>query len=142
MVFNTGPIAPESNPPINPEWYSPRANVIASMSLGTTTTVTTQITNQYVVGQSIRLLIPFYWGAQTLNNTQSYVIQIISDTQFVLGLNSLNSNPFMLAAKAPQYPQSPQCIPIGDINSGAINPNGLSNQSTVIPGSFIDISPN
>ena len=36
----------------------------------------------------------------------------------------------------------PQIIAIGDVNSGVVNTQGRINNTTYVPGSFIDISPN
>lgn len=139
--FNSGPIAPERNPPITPQYYSPRARFISAITLGITTTITTQDPNQFVVGQLVRLLIPSYWGSVQLNEVQGYVTQVLSDTQFVIDINSSDASAFGLSSSHPAVYQNPQVIPVGDVNTGPINSQGRSNQITNIPGSFIDISP-
>ena len=135
----SGPIAPESNPPINPQFYIPSVFNIAAISLGSTTTVTTTVNHNYVVGQLVRLTIAQPFGSFQLNEQQALVITIPSSNQVVLNLNSTNSNPFV--ANPSLSLTQPQIMAIGDVNSGTINANGRQNTGTFIPGSFIDISP-
>lgn len=133
-----GPIAPENNPPIHPEYYLPSVFFISAISLGLTTTVTTSVNHNYVVGQSVRLLIPPTYGSYQLNELTAYVINIPAPNQVILNLNSTNSNAFI---PNPLYgPIKPQIVAVGDINSGPISTNGR-NVQTYIAGSFINISP-
>lgn len=137
--FFSGPNAPERNPPIHPEYYIPRVFDISAISSGTITTVTTSLNHNYVIGQNVRLLIPFFYGASPLNEQTGIVISIPAPNQVVLNLNSIGSNPFIAS---PSYVSTPaQIVAIGDVNSGAINAHGRCHTSTFIPGSFIDISP-
>lgn len=133
-----GPVAPESNPPINPQYYEPSRFVISAISLGKTTLVTTSISNNYVVGQNIRLLIAPTYGANQLNNKTGYVLSILSSTQVEVGINSQNTDAFNPSGTGTTQPQ---IIAIGDINSGQTNASGPSATITYIPGSFINISP-
>lgn len=145
---NEGPKAPERNPPINPQYYVPRVFYINAISEGTTTTITTTLPHNYVVGQIIRLIIPPTFGARQLNEQQGQVISIPAPDQVVTTIYSQGIDPFIAT---PIYgPTPPQIIPIGDINNGTIN--GTITQGparttqvpltgTVIPGSFIDVSP-
>lgn len=134
----SGPIAPESNPPIEPQYYLPSVFTISALSLGPSTTVTTAINHNYVVGQIIRLLIPQPYGSYQLNEQEGLVTSIPTANQVVVNINSSTANAFI-------YPIAneltlPQIIPIGDINSGQTN-TGRTNNLTFIPGSFINISP-
>lgn len=134
-----GPIAPYNNVPIEPTWYQPRRFVISAVSLGQTTTITTTTDMDYVVGQLVRLLIPRPYGCTQLNNAEAYVISIPADNQVELALDSsLNVNSFISAS----YIEGPQIVAIGNINTGTTNSSGRTNNSTFIPGSFINISPN
>ena len=54
----SNPTPPYSNPPINPQYFQPNAFVISNISFGQSTTVTTVLNNNFVIGQEIRLLIP------------------------------------------------------------------------------------
>ena len=131
-----GPVPAYSNPPINPQYYEPSRFVISNISLGVTTLVTTSIDHNYVVGQTVRLLIPFGYGAYQLNEVPGNVLSIPTTNQVVLDINSNGSDAFLPGS----LNQNPQIIAIGDVNSGTIN-NSRSNLGTFIPGSFIDISP-
>lgn len=132
-----GPIAPENNPPINPEYYLPRVFEISALTLGSTTTVTTSLNHNYVIGQLIRLLIPLTYGSYQLNEKTGYVISIPAPNQVVVDINSQNANPFQIGSTTTRA----QIVPVGDVNTGAINTQGRINNGTFIPGSFINISP-
>ena len=131
------------NPPIKPQYYAPNAFTIASISLGATTTVTINPTfygasNNFVVGQLVRLVIPPFYGSYQLNNKLGYVIAIPAPDQVTLGIDSLGANQFIAS---PAYgPTVPQIIPVGDVNTGQINTGRIGNL-TFIPGSFLNISP-
>lgn len=143
-AFVTGPIAPESNPPIEPQYYQPSEFVITAITLGQSTTVTTAtspfgVTNNYVVGQLVRFIIPFTYGTVQLNEQTGYVTSLPNTNQVVVNIDtSKNYNAFIAS---PSYgPTKPQLIPIGDVNTGQINTGRTGNQ-TYILGSFINISP-
>ena len=139
--INAGPIAPERNPPIEAEFYSPSRFVIEAISYGKTTTITTAIPHNYVKGQLVKFLIPQYYGARQLNNRQGYVIAIPSVSQVVVNIISLSFSPFgFVGVPAPYKNNVPQIIAVGDINNGVINSNGRVMNGTYVPGAFIDIS--
>ncbi len=48
------PIPPYSNVPINAQYYEPSQFVITAVALGVTTTITTQVDHNIVVGQQCR----------------------------------------------------------------------------------------
>ena len=133
----TGPIPPFSNPVIEPQFYSPSRLTITAIALGINTTVTTITNHEYVIGQEIRLIIPYGSGCRQLNEQTGDVISIPNPNQVVVNINSTKSDPFVTTP----YRNLPQIIPIGDVNSGQINANGPKNVGTFIPGSFINISP-
>lgn len=142
--FITGPIAPESNPPIHPLWYLPSNFKISAIAIGTTTTVTTTssvsapATNNFVVGQRVRFHIPITYGTRELNEKTGFVIAKPASNQVVVDIDSTKFTQFIAS---PAYgPTPPQISAIGDINSGQINPLPYK-QKTFIPGSFIDVSP-
>ena len=143
-----GPIAPENNPPIMPAFYLPRVFYIEAIALGSTTLITTTLPHNYVIGQTIRLVIPPTYGARSLNERQGIVIAIPAPNQVLTTIYSQGIDPFI---PTPTYgPTPPQILPIGDINNGGINNTFLIAQSGTtgipqticfIPGSFIDVSP-
>lgn len=139
MPYFNQPTAPESNPPIEPGFFSPSVYEITAISLGVTTTITTAADHNYVVGQLVRLHIPSTYGSYQLTEQQGYVLSIPTDDSVVVGINSTNSNSFV--SSPPYGPTKPQICAIGDISSGAINATGRVNNGTTVPGAFINTSP-
>lgn len=135
-ILLQGPVPPENNPPINPQYYSPRVFVITAITLGVTTTVTTALDVNLVIGQLVRLLIPQFCGCTALDEQTGYIISIPEPNQVVVNINSLGLNVFVSTPSNIQ----PQLVPIGDINTGSINLIP-STEQTYISGSFINISP-
>lgn len=133
----TGPIAPYNNPPIEPQFFQPSQFFISAITLGQTTTVTTSVNNNYVIGQLCRLLIPYAYKSIGLNEQTGYVIEIPAPNQVILKINSTGMDAFVNA----NQPTKAQIVAVGDINTGAINANAPFNYSTLIPGSFENISP-
>ena len=131
------PVPAYSNPPIEPEFYIPSRFVISGVTLGQTTTVTTTVDMNYVVGQEVRLLIPSSFGCFQLNGLKGYVLSLPSSNQVVISIDSSVNVDAYIASSATTVAQ---IIAIGDINSGVINSNGRNFNGTYIPGSFIDIS--
>jgi hypothetical protein len=134
-----GPIAPENNPRIEPQYYLPSKFNISAIALGTFTTVTTAANNNYVVGQQVRLLIPQGYGSTQLNGTFGYVTSVPAPNQVVVAINSNGANAFISSPS--ETNQNAEIIAIGDINTGVTNSQGRANNGTFIPGSFINISP-
>jgi hypothetical protein len=135
LIF--GPIAPESNPPINPQYYLPSVFDISAIVLGRFTTITTSVDHNYVIGQSIRLLIPSTYGAFQLNGISGNVIAIPALNQVTVTIDSTQANAFFVGSTTTPA----QILAIGDVNTGPINAQGRLNNGTFIHGSFIDISP-
>lgn len=140
-----GPQAPESNPPIEPQFFVPNNFTITAIALGRSTTVTLANTfygssPNYVIGQQVRFLIPSFYGASPLSGQQGLVIALPAANQVTVNIDtSINYNAFK---PTPSYgPTPPQLLPIGDVNTGTINSSGRLNNGTFIPGAFINISP-
>jgi hypothetical protein len=138
MTVISYPIPPYSNVPIEPQWYQPSRFVISAITLGQTTTITTTEDMNYVIGQLVRLIIPPTFGSRKLNEQQGYVISIPAANQVTLDIYSANVDPFINSSA----PTQAQILAIGDINQGAINSSGRTNNGTAVLGSFINISPN
>lgn len=132
-----GPVPPFTNPPINPQFYQPSNFVISAISLGLTTTVTTSVVLNFVVGQLCRLIIPPASGTRELNEMQGIVLSLPTTSSVELNINSSGFTPFILTSISTPA----QIKPIGDYNQGQINTSNINNL-TNIPGSFINISPN
>ncbi len=134
-----GPTPAYNNPPINPQYFKPSRFVISALTIGPTTTVTTSVDHNYVIGQLVRLLIQPTYGAYPLNEKVGYVIEIPSADEVVITIDSVGANPFI---SSPTYgPTEPQIVAIGDINTGVISSTGRFIPTTTIPGSFENISP-
>lgn len=132
------PIPAYQNVPIEPQFYQPRRFVISNVTLGTTTLVTTVVDHDYVIGQQVRLIIPAEFGCYQLNEAFGYVLSVPTTTSVEVAIDSSkNVDPYIAATSN----QEPAILAIGDVNTGAINTQGRINQTTYIPGSFIDISP-
>lgn len=138
--FETGPIAPENNPPINSQYYSPKNVPILSiqpLSYGISQVITT-VPNEFVIGQLVRFDIPNGCGMELLNGVQGYVIFISGNELFFIDVDTSSLASFNPTGNPRQVPQ---VIPIGDTNSGAINASGRINNTIYINGSFINVSP-
>ena len=132
-----GPTPPYNNLPIEPENYKPRRFVISAIALGQTTTITTSTNHDYVIGQQVRLIIPFDCQSYQLNEKTGFVINIPAANQVILDIDSSqNVNPFVYAVSN----EYPQILAIGDNNFGFSNPSGRLLNNTTIDGAFINIS--
>lgn len=137
------PIPPYSNLPINPQFFQPNVFFISNILLGDTTIITTSVNQNYVLSQLIKLIIPFKYGCQGLNGRSGYVISIPAPNQVEIDIYSRNIdifNPFPTFLPF-ESQTKPQILAVGDTNNGQINSNGRVLNSTIIPGSFINISP-
>lgn len=139
-----GPVADETNPPIEPQNFKPSRFPITAISLGRTTTVTLGsafgVTNNYVIGQLVRFLIPNTYGTRQLNEQQGYVISIPTSNQVTVNVDTSQNCDAFIAS--PAYgPTAPSMMAIGDINTGIISSTGASIPTTTIPGAFQNISP-
>lgn len=137
MSWLKGPTPPYNNPPIEPQYYKPKQFFISGITLGPTTIVTTTLDMDYVIGQEVRLIIPFTFGCRQLNGLSAFVLSIPASNQVELDIFSGGGDAFTPSSATTR----PQILAIGDINSGAINRHGRNHQHTYIPGSFRDISP-
>lgn len=137
--YSTGPIAPYRNVPVEPQYFQPSVFPIAAITRGTTTIVTTDSDNNYVVGQLVRFTMPAAFGIRQINEQQAYVIWIVSPTQFIVDLDSTQFDPFIPSPT--YYTTLPQVMAVGDNNSGVISRAGRSVPFTTIPGGFQNISP-
>ncbi len=132
------PIPAYSNVPIEAQFYQPSQFFISDITLGQTTTVTTTVDHNYVIGQQVRLLIPPSFGCIQLNNQTGFVITIPADDEVELDICSIGGDSYIASSATTKA----QILAIGDISSGVINSSGRAPTGTYIPGSFIDISPN
>jgi hypothetical protein len=141
-----GPVPAYNNLPIAPQNFQPSVFDIADITRGMTTTVTmdpstvggTTVYPNYVIGQQVRFLIPYFFGMRQINNQVGYVLSVPTSTSVVVDIDSRLYNSFI---SNPPYVITPaQIVAIGDVNSGDINSSGNSSTGTFIEGSFINIS--
>lgn len=137
MTVISYPIPAYQNVPIHTEYYQPSRFVISAITLGQTTTVTTEENNNYVIGQLCRLIIPPSFGCRQLNEVSGYVISVPASNQVVLDIYSAGGDPYIASSATTKA----QILAVGDVNSGVITNTGRTNNGTFIPGSFINISP-
>lgn len=131
------PIPPYQNLPIEPQNYQPRRFVISNIQLGTTTTVTTTDDMDYVIGQTVRLIIPETYGCRQLNESQGNVLSIPAPNEVEVSINSSqNVDQFQTSTQTTK----PQILAIGDVNTGYTSNNGPNVPLVAVPGSFINIS--
>jgi hypothetical protein len=129
----TGPVPPYSNVNIAPQNFQPSQFFISAIGLGSTTTVTTTVNNNYVIGQEVRLLIPPSFGCRQLDGQTGFVLSLPAQNQVQININSsVNVDPFIASSATTQ----PQIVAIGNINTG----NNDLVSSVTIPGAFINIS--
>lgn len=137
--FNA-PYAAESNPPIVPQYFRPGVFFVTDITKAKYAVVTTNVSNQYIVGQQVRFVIPNNYHMVQLNEQSGLVKAILSNVSFVVDIDTSQYNTFV---PSPVYgPTRPQVMAIGDINTGVpANVSGRINQGTTIPGAFINTSP-
>lgn len=135
-----GPVPAYSNPAIEPQYYQPSRFEISGITLGATTTITTTAATNYVIGQLVRISIPFPYRCFQLNGQQGYVLSLPTSTSVEVAINSTDYDSFDANPSSSTTP--PQITAIGDVNSGQVNSSGRANNVTYINGSFINISPN
>lgn len=138
--FNIGPQSGERNPPITADYYSPQLAVISSISSISqfATQVVTTEENEFVVGQIVRFIIPARDGMVQLNERQAIVTSITNSTTFIVDIDTTKMGTFNASTNTFQ---DPFVVPVGDINSGAINSSGRINNLLYISGSFKNIGP-
>ncbi len=91
----SGPVPLYANVPIHSDYYQPSRFEISDIDLGQTTIVTTSEDHNYVIGQTVRLLIPDPYGTYQLNYQQGYVISIPDDDQVEVNIDSSKYNSFI-----------------------------------------------
>lgn len=132
------PIPPYSNPPIEPQFYQPSRFVISNISLGVTTIITTTVNMNYVIGQLVRLIVPFSYGSRELNEREGNVISLPTTNQVEIDIDSSKNVSSFISSSATT---KAQILGVGDVNTGIISSTGQNIPTTNIPGSFINISP-
>lgn len=103
------------------------------------TVVTTSVDHGFVVGNVVQFFIPSQWGMTELNNLKGDVFGITSNT-ITVDIDSSEFTPFITpVVTLPNIVQSPQVVPVGDVNYGNYAPGRLPNLR--IPGAFRNTYP-
>lgn len=131
--FVIGPVPAESNPAIEPENYNPSRFEVTNISLGQTTTVTTELADDYYIGQQVRLLVPKKYGSYQLNQLVGYVISQPSSTQVVVTIDSSkNVNAFIPTPYTAVITAATQANPCVLTASNYFSPNQIVTISGVV----------
>ena len=120
-----------------PYLYFPGESVIASISLGNTTTVLTTSAHNMVVGQEVAFRITPNWGTFELNSLPNstipgspiygYVTAVTSYQSFTCNINSSSFTAFnanQTVASVAAGLKFPQVVAVGNINSGGVPYSG------------------
>lgn len=113
-----------------PNLYAPSVGFIAAITLGATTTIQTTAPSNIQVGQEVAFRIPTVWGTTQLNSLPNNIIpgspiygfvqSVTNSTTFVVNIVSstftaFNPNQVFANFSGEQFPQ---VVAVGDINSG------------------------
>lgn len=96
--------------------YMPAVRDILAITNANPAQVTTTFANSYVVGTIIRFVIPNNYGMTLLNGLQCTIIQLVSDTEFLVNVDTTDIDPFVIPTLQPgnNY-TSAQIVPIGEV---------------------------
>jgi hypothetical protein len=115
-----------------PSLYFPGANVITSITTGTTTTINTTSAHNFVVGQEVAFRVPTVWGTTQLNSLPNstipgspiygYVTSVTDYNTVVVNINSTGYTAFDSNQPFADYSgqQFPQIVAVGDVNTGGV----------------------
>ena len=119
-----------------PFLYAPGQSWISAITTGTTTTVTTTLPHNFVVGQEIGFSIPTAYGTSQLNTLPNAIIpgnpkyytvtSVTSSTIFVCNANSTAATAFNSNQTVASVPtsQPAEVFAIGTYNTGALQYSG------------------
>jgi len=138
MSAIVGPQPPFNNPVIAPQNFEPSNFEISALSLGVSSTVTTSVDHNFVLGQRVRIHIPKTYGTAQMNELDGTVTEIPSTASVIIDIDSTKFDAFIPSPSASI--STPQISAIGDLNTqAALNSTGrLVNPS--VEGSFKNIS--
>lgn len=134
MSIVTYPTPVYQNLPIETQFYLPRLAEITAITQGMTTTFTTE-SNIFYKGQLVRFIIPPSCGIRELNGKEAYILEVLSDTQFIADINTEGFNAFTVSTSL----QLPQVLPIGTYINGVANVENAQNVQTYPNGTFIKV---
>ena len=96
--------------------YMPAVRDIIAITNADPCHITTSFANSYVVGTIVRLVIPNNYGMTLLNDFQCTIIELVSDTEFIVNVDTTDIDPFVIPTLQPgnNY-TSAQVTPIGEV---------------------------
>jgi hypothetical protein len=96
--------------------FQPAMRIIATITNGLPTVVTTTFNHQYHSGIIVRLVIPEGFGMPEANGLQGSII-VTGDTTFEVAIDSREFSAFSYATTFPYNQEYPQVVPFGTLNS-------------------------
>jgi hypothetical protein len=98
--------------------YQPAMRVVIAVTNGFPALVTTSFAHQYIDGLIARLVIPEGFGMVLAPRQALGEVTVVNDTQFLLSINTLHVEPFVIPPPFPGAFTTPaQIVPVGEINS-------------------------
>ena len=108
---------------------------ITAIVNGMTTLVTTSVDHMFVIGNQIMFFIPKGWGITQLNHLSGYVIDIPSQNQVTVNINTLTFDAFTTPTPTSFVViDYPEIAPVGDSNTGTLSPGGVPILPITVPG--------
>ncbi len=106
--------------------FVPSGQIISNITKASPGVVTTVANHGYLTGLIVRLVVPLIYGMQQVNG-QIYQITVLSSNTFSLDVSTANFDSFVPGSQS----QSPQVIPVGNIQKGLLQPE--DNAGNIIP---------
>lgn len=97
--------------------YQPEFFFLSAITQALQAVVTTTEDHDYVIGQTVKFIIPTICGMIQLNNKIGIVQSVTSNT-FTVNIDTLEFSPFSAAPAS--SPDQALILPIGDINGGFV----------------------
>lgn len=122
--------------------YTPYVVDIESIAMGNPTLVTTAEAHGFQVGGQVQFRIPPEWGMRHLNGLKGFVLEIPTSTEFLVDIDTLNFDNFVIPTPPPFVVVDPaQVVGIGDANFNQYFPNSNPRLPRTIQGAFVNQPP-
>lgn len=117
-----------------PTKFLPPSNTITSITQANPCVITTGTDHGYLSGLYVRIILIGASGMQQLNNNV-YLIVVLSNNSFTIGINTTNFDAFALLDNN----QVPQVIPVGEVSDSLLQAE--VNSGTIRPESWFNNNP-
>lgn len=94
--------------------YTPFSCTITAITQDVQALVTTDVTHNFIIGNTIRFYIPPEYKMTQLDQLKALVVQVTSDT-LTVNIDTRNFTAFSVPSPAAEIAQ---VVPVGDINTG------------------------